>query len=62
MTQTLEFSGKDFKAAITTMLQEEEKKKEARRLFLGGEKQKYQQRSKVDYTIVCVPVWCIKQN
>ena len=41
MTQTLEFSGKDFKAAITTMLQEEEKKEEARRLFLGGEKQKY---------------------
>lgn len=40
MTQTLEFSGKDFKAAIITMLQEvrEKKKEEARRLFLVGKK------------------------
>lgn len=43
MTQMLEFSGKDFRAAIITMLQEVrgKKKKEARRLFLGGKKQKY---------------------
>lgn len=38
MTQTLEFSGKDFKAAITTMLQEEEKKKRSEKTILGGRK------------------------
>ena len=38
MTQTLEFSGKDFKAAITTMLQEEEKKKKKREDYSWGEK------------------------
>lgn len=37
MTQMLEFSGKDFKAAIITMLQEEGKKKK-REDYSWGEK------------------------